>query len=278
MSTTGPWIACVNFARTATPAAYDLAPDSNYTMVHYSGALPLSPSDSTNFVYAAGRPIGDTYLYAVKTQNVGSGKVEVHVISRSAHYGSFVRQKPSPIDVIDGRNFDFLVGEYGDLICVKRRNAESRFVEVHVLIWDEFRHFSVQTPSAIPLSIANNFDFAVTSENRLVAIERAGTPEGTVVLHFLSEDYRTVTRRAATSLTLAAASDLTFRYESFRVVGVGVFSNLLGFTRGSTSSGRVEIIKLAQPWTGAPTIFPTPIRNFLAPNFQFVVLYPPPTV
>lgn len=284
---TGLRIACVNYVGTAGPGAYELAPASSYAKVERQAALPLAASDSPNFVYAAGRPLGNVWLYAIKTQRVESGKVEVHVIDRPPiirpgdleNYGPFIRQEPSAIDVVDGRNFDFLVGEFGDLICVKRRNTESTFVEVHVLIWDKFRHFTVQAPTPIPLSRADSFDFAVTFNNRLVAIERAGTEEQKVVLNFLAEDYLSVTRRVVTSLGLAEARELVFRFEAFNVTGTAdSFMNLLGFTRGTTASGRVELIKLPQPWTGAPDVFPTPIKNALAPNFQYVVLWPPPRI
>ena len=276
--TTGLRIACVNYIHTAGPGVYELKPESTYSKVELSAALALSPSDSPNFVYAAGRPLGNVFLYAIKTQNVGSGQVEVHVLDR-ADYKTFIKQKPSAIDVADGPNFDFLVGEYGNLICVKRRDAKSGFVEVHVLIWDNFRDFTVQTPTWIPISRADSFSFAVTYEDKLVAIEREGTEEQKVVLHFLSEDYRTVTRRVVTSLDLASSRELTFRFEAFPVKGAEgtlVKLNLLGFTRGVTASGHVDIIRLPAPWTGIPDVFPTPIKNALAPNFQFVVLWPPP--
>ena len=277
--TTGLRIACVNYVRTAGPGVYELKPETSYATVELSAPLPLSAWDSPNFLYAAGRPLGIVYLYAIKTQNAASGKVEVHVIDRLDNYRTFIRQEPSAIDVADGRNFDFLVGEFGDLICIKRRNAASGFVEVHVLIWDKFRDFTVQTPTSIPLARDDSFDFAVTYGNRLVAIERAGTQEQKVVLHFLSEDYRTVTRRVVTSLDLTTARDLTFRFEVFRTGGDNrIFRNLLGFTRGATASRRINIVKLPEPWTGVPDVFPTPIQNALAPNFQFVVLYPPPWI
>jgi len=280
--TTGLWIAAVNYVHTGGPGVYELKPNDSYAGVESSSALPIPAFDSPNYVYACGRPLGNNYLYAIKTQNVESGQVEVHVINRDpiAHdnkYRDFIRHEPSAIGVADGQNFDFLVGEFGDLICIKRRNTESGFVEVHVLIWDKFRDFIVQTPTMIPLSRADNFDFVVTFENQLVAIERAGTPEQRVVLHFLSPDYQTVVTRRVTSLDLATARNLTFRSEAFRV-GEQIFSNLVGFTRGTTASGRVEIIKLPRPWTGAPDVFPTLISNALAPNFQFVVLYPPPQI
>src|ERR1041385_1056370 len=118
----GLYIAAVNYVRTAGPGVYELVPDSSYAKVEFSAPLPLDALDSPNFVFASGRPLGITYLYAIKTQNVASGCVEVHVIDRHDLYRTFIRQKPSAIDVTDGQNFDFLGGEFGDLICVKRRD------------------------------------------------------------------------------------------------------------------------------------------------------------
>ena len=278
----GLWMLCVNYVRTTAPGAFELKPETDYTKVESSSKLPLSPTDATNFVYSAGRVVGNNALYAIKTQNVESGKVEVHIIGRDPmardnKYSTFIAHEPSAIDVADGKNFDFLVGEYGDLICVKRRNTESKFVEVHLLPWSTFRFFGPQKVTTIPLSEADRFDFAVTYENKLVAIERTGTADQLVVLHFLSVDYQTVTRKVVTSLGVNLAKTLTFSFEAFRVSGVmEPFMNLLGFTRGTTGSGKVEILKLPEPWSGVlPEYFRTPIQDTLAPDFQFAHLRPP---
>lgn len=282
--TRGLYVAAVNYDHTGGPGVYELLPDTDYTKVDSSSPIPIDPWDSPNYFYHAGRPLGIIWLYAIKTQNVGSGQVEVHVIDRDHHahdnkYRSFIRQKASAIDVVAGRNYSFLVGVFGELICIKRRNTASGFVEVSILIWDEYRDYSPEKAvTPIPITRAENFDFAVVDGNRIVGIEREGTAEQKVVLHFLSEDYGTVTRRVVTSMDLTTARGLTFRFEAFLLSGTETFFNLVGFTKGPTPSGKVNILKLPDPWTGIPDVFTTPIKNALAPNFQFVMLYAPPRI
>lgn len=272
---TGLMIACVNYARATALGVYELLPDHSYTTWGFVERIPIHPWDGPNFVFDMGRPTGTWMLYAIKTRNTGTGTVEVHMIPRfpPEKYHEFAVQTGTRITWWDAPNFDFMVTEYGELICVKRRNTGTGFVEVHVLTWPSgFQEFSHHAVTPIPLSRADNFDFAVTDENRLVAIERAGTASGHVELHFLSNDYSAVTSRAVTSLSLAAAQNLTFRFESFRV-RTATFYNLLGITRGGpAASGYIELVKLPRPWTGVPEVYPTPIPSVLAPNFQFAVM------
>jgi hypothetical protein len=107
----------------------------------------ISTFDAPNFRWVAGGPPGD--LVGIKVANTGTGRVEIHVLSRESHYQTFRLQVGTPISLADAPNFRW-IGGGGDVIGIKVTNAESGRVEIHSLDGSEqYQSFSIQKPTAI---------------------------------------------------------------------------------------------------------------------------------
>jgi len=110
---------------------------------------PIIESDAANFRgFGLADFDGDRIpdLYCIKTNNTGSGTLEVHVLSGGNGYQSFLLETGTSIAESDALNFKFAVGVYNDvsligglgttltpdLYCLKSSNIGTDSLEVHI--------------------------------------------------------------------------------------------------------------------------------------------------
>lgn len=111
-----------------------LSRSSNYRSFIHHAETPFYVSDAPNFDFLMGK--GSGRLIGVKRRNTDSGKVEVHVASHLSGYEQFSLHAATPIPLSDNDKFDFAggLGLDGDtVVALKRANADSGYVEAHIL-------------------------------------------------------------------------------------------------------------------------------------------------
>ena len=117
-----------------TIEVHSLTADSGYTQwyMHSASALPTGyPSATSRFLVARGS--GD--LYAILHGTTGSGRSEVHALSASSRYQSFVMHAATPVGPTTDSKVSWLLGpgSVPDVNFVPLTNTGSNTVEVHRL-------------------------------------------------------------------------------------------------------------------------------------------------
>jgi hypothetical protein len=150
---------------------------------------------------------------------------------------TLLRHATTPISLEDGHDFWWVPGgANGDLIGVKVRNTDSKFVEVHVLDGSEnYQSFSLQTPTPITLADAPNFEWT-GGDGDVIGVKVDNTDSGKVEVHFLdgSEKYTKFSRQKTTVISA------TERH-NFHWVKGGGNGDIIGVKLYKTESGYTEI-------------------------------------
>lgn len=217
---------------------------------------PVTQADAAaNFAFAVGdfNRDGIVDLYCVKRSNTGSGKLEVHILNGASNYQNFLLQTPTPIAVADAANFVFAVGDFNndgiaDLFCLKRTNAASGRLEVHVLNGaTNFQSFLLQTGTPIAAAdAAANFAFAVGEFNRdgrqdLICLKKTNTGTGKLEAHILSgaNNYQSFLLQLGCAISSAdAAANFVFAAGDFNRDGV---ADVYALKRTNSGTGRLEV-------------------------------------
>jgi hypothetical protein len=114
----------------------------------------LSESEAGSFIaFYEGHWDGREALFALKKT---PSALEVHVLDRASSYQTFVVQKVTDLKgSVNFDEFEFFFGAYQpggrpDLFCVKRRNTDSKMLEVHILAGHyEYQRFTLHTKTDI---------------------------------------------------------------------------------------------------------------------------------
>ncbi|MDQ6748437.1 MAG: IPT/TIG domain-containing protein, partial [Candidatus Dormibacteraeota bacterium] len=118
-------------------------------------ATPLGEVSSTQFQFALGSLGGDrrSNLFAIAMNGTSSGSLEVHALSDSSGYNSWILHSTTAYGPVSGDQWQFKVGDRagrGDLVGIIHSFTGSGRTEVHVLTRDSgYQGFSVHT--ATPL-------------------------------------------------------------------------------------------------------------------------------
>merc|ERR1719355_516202 len=94
-----------------------LSKSSNYKkfVLHAATGLELTTHKQWDFAAA---PIGD--LMCIKKGPTGSGKTEVHILSKSSNYATFNLHAATGLELTDGATeWGFATMPNGDLMCIK---------------------------------------------------------------------------------------------------------------------------------------------------------------
>jgi hypothetical protein len=135
----------------------------------------------------------------LKLTNSGSNSLEVHVLNGADNYQSFLLHTGTPILQADAAaNFAFAVGDYNrdgvpDVYCLKRTNAQTNSLEVHILNGaDNYQSFLLHTGTPLAQAdAAANFTFAVGDYNRdgvpdVYCLKRTNTQTNSLEIHILN--------------------------------------------------------------------------------------------
>jgi hypothetical protein len=164
------------------------------------------------------------------------------------------------------------------MLCVKRSGTTCGRVEVHVLSGaNDFGSFVLQTPTALALADAPNFQFAVGDYNSdtkpdLYCFKVTNTDSGRMEVHILSgaSNYHQFLLHIATRIL---ATDAAAHF-SFHTVLDPVYqtTHVLGVKRSATDSGRAEVHILSGTTNYQQFLLQTATALDIAdaPHFNFV--------
>jgi hypothetical protein len=213
----------------------------------------------------------------------GSGKVEVHILSRASGYKTFTLHKATPIDEFTDRRWDFAVAGR-DLVCILKNNPRTRGrhtpsgkVEVFILSRASgYRTFTGHYVTPIDDFADSRWHFAMMGRDLACVLTNNGaghTGSRKVEVHVLSgaSGYKTFTGHHVTPID-------EFRDDrwDFAMAGpdlLGVMRNNRRGAGGRTGSGTVEvhILSGASDYKTFITHQATPIDEFTDRRWAFAV-------
>ncbi len=165
---------------------------NNYGNFLFQTETILHETDG-NWQFCLGDYNNDGYLdlYCICKNNTGSHSTEVHILSGSDDFGSFLLQTGTNLHETDNTwKFcldDFNGDGYLDLFCIKKSNTGSGSTEVHILGGNNnYQNFIFQTATALH-ETGDNWDFSVW-DNNLYCIAKNNTGSHSTEVHVLSGD------------------------------------------------------------------------------------------
>lgn len=183
-------------------------------------------------------------LYDIKTQNTGSGDVEVHDVIASSGYQAADVNAATPFSEADAANGVFEISDtrhanIPDLVFIKERNTGSGHVEVFVSYGPNYNQINVADATAFSEADATNGQFQIQNSD-LVYIKTKNTGTGTVEYFRapVGDNYGTVTLATGTVFSPADAPNGTFSSEDLNANGQ---AELALVKTQNTSSGQVEV-------------------------------------
>ncbi|KAJ7571522.1 hypothetical protein O6H91_01G167100 [Diphasiastrum complanatum] len=178
-------------------------------------------------------------LFVIKKNDTGTRSTEIHVLSASSGYQSFVLQTGTNLHETD-HTFDFAIASNRDLFAIKKSGTGSNSTEVHVLSASgKYCRFALQTGTALH-ETDHKFVFLLAPNNDLVAIQKSGTVSRKTEVKILSakSTYRSFVLQTPTALDLPETDDHTFE---FFMAGD---RNLVAINKSGTSTQTSELYVL----------------------------------
>jgi len=166
-----------------------LSKSSNYAKfnLHAATGLGLTTHKEWDFVAA---PNGDL-MCIKKGPTTGSGKTEVHILSKSSNYASFNLHAASGLELSSGpTEWDFAAMPNGDLMCIKMGpTTGSAKTEVHILSKSSnFKTFVLHAATGLGLTTHKDWSFAAMPNGDLMCIKKGPTTgTKTTEVHILSK-------------------------------------------------------------------------------------------
>ncbi|MGI8608632.1 MAG: protease pro-enzyme activation domain-containing protein [Candidatus Dormibacteria bacterium] len=197
-----------------------LSAASGYSIFVLHTATPmLSLPSNAPFQFALGSLDGDrrSNLFAVAMSGTGSGTVELHVLSDSSGYNSWVLHSATALLPVNGSQWQFRVGDAagrGDLIGILHSSSGSGNTEVHALSRDSgYQGFSLHTATPLGPTADSQFVFSLGDHDAdgvpdIYAIVMNGTGSGRTEVHVLSggSNYTAWVEHAVTPLVYTSAN------------------------------------------------------------------------
>jgi len=172
--------------------------------LHAATGLQLSNHKSWDFVAA---PNGDL-MCILKGPKTGSGKTEVHILSKSSNYAKFNLHAATGLELTTGSTeWDFAAMPNGDLMCIKMGpTTGSKKTEVHVLSKSSnFAKFNLHTATGLELTTHKEWSFTTLPNGDLMCIKKGpttGTKKTEVHVLSKSSNYKTWVLQTGTGLGL----------------------------------------------------------------------------
>ncbi|MBI3294689.1 MAG: hypothetical protein HYZ71_08155, partial [Deltaproteobacteria bacterium] len=210
---------------------------SNYQQYNMHVATPRGAGESDKFDFLSGGGPLNGDLVEIMRRNTGSGKVEVHILSRGSNYQTYTTHAATPITLADAENYSFLmVGR--DLVAVRRRGGgllqSKGQMELFMLAASSnYSQYIIATPLPWATGEEWKFDFVVRDRD-IVAVLKAMSGSAKIEAHSLTagSNYQNFGLHIATAIGINDGP----KYE-FGMTG----SDLVGILRLGTGSGKIEI-------------------------------------
>merc|ERR1719377_270436 len=153
----------------------------------------------------------------IKKGPTGSGKTEVHILSKSSNYANFNLHAATGLELTDGTTeWDFAAMPNGDLMCIKMGpKTGSGKTEVHILSKSSnYAKFNLHAATGLELTTGSTeWDFAAMPNGDLMCIKMGPTTGSKMTeVHILSKssNYATFVLHAATGLALTTHKEWSF--------------------------------------------------------------------
>lgn len=176
---------------------HQLAANTNYAKTSLQIGTAFDETDEWfDFVIAP----DNNDLVAIKKQNTGSGKTEVHILTAESQYQTFATHAVSGLDPTD-QNWQFAMAPNRDLVGIFQKGASNK-TEIHILsASSNYSEFSLHQATACPVSGAE-CDFSVDGDRNLVICKKWNTGTSSTEVHILtaSSNYQTYEIQTGTAL------------------------------------------------------------------------------
>jgi hypothetical protein len=175
-----------------------LSASSDYRNFILHAATPIGAIIAGQFEFALGSFGGDhrSDLYAIVLTNTGSNTVEVHALSETSNYSTWVLHSPSAFPApLSTSSWLFRIGDRngsGDLIGISHTATGSGRTEVHVLTRSSgYQVFSVHTATPLGYTADSQFTYALGDHDAdgmpdIYGIAMNNTGTGQTEVHILS--------------------------------------------------------------------------------------------
>lgn len=186
----------------------------------------LGPTDA-NWAFAVGN---NRDLYAIARRG-GSGRTEVHVMSASSGYQTFILQIATPFTT-DG-NWEFAIAnDNGDLLAIQKC-CEGYYGRTVVYVLTRASNYQTYSGYYTPLGYTHGggWEFAVAPNRDLFAIRKQGSASTEVHVLSASSNYGQFSFQTGTALH---PTDGNWEFE------VALNRDLVVFKKANTGSGRTE--------------------------------------
>jgi hypothetical protein len=174
-----------------------LSASSGYKNFSLQTGTALHETDDTfTFLLAPNRDI-----FTIKKRNTGTHKTEVHVLSASNSYQSFILQTGTALHETDN-SFDFLLASNRDIFAIKKSNTGTHKTEIHMLsASSNYQNFSLQTGTALH-ETDDSFDFVIAPNRDVFAVKKRNTGTHSTEVHILSasSNYQNYSLQTGTAL------------------------------------------------------------------------------
>lgn len=169
-------------------------------------------------------------LAYIKTRNCGSGKVEIHIVSKSSKYELVTRANSTFFDL--DNNGTWLLTSNDDLAFVKTRNCSSEQVEIHIASKSsDYNKISVVYSTTFEPE--NDGIWLLTTSDDLVFIKTSNCGDEKVEIHIASRvsDYKVISR----------ANTTIFNYQTGGTWLLTSNDDLAYIKTSNTANGKAEV-------------------------------------
>jgi hypothetical protein len=175
-----------------------LSAASNYQtfLLHAATALQAVPAGQFQFALASFAGDHRSNLYAVALNNTGTNTVEVHVLSETSNYATWILHSASALNApLSTSSWLFKIGDQagsGDLIGISHTATGSGRTEVHVLTRSSgYQVFSIHTATPLSYTADSQFTYALGDHDAdgipdIYGVAMNNTGTGQTEVHILS--------------------------------------------------------------------------------------------
>lgn len=210
-----------------------LSASSNYQSFNLHTGTALGEADDTfEFAIAQNRDI-----FAIKKTGTGTNSTELHVLSASSGYQSFVLQTGTSLS--ESNDYDFVVAKNRDLIAIQEKNNPGGKIGVRVLTAASGYTLGFLAGTQLPETTAG-YDFTIAENRDLIAVKKSGTGTNSTEIYTLS---------AASSYTQTINHVGTALHETNDSYAFAMAKNRDLFTikKNGTGSNSTEVHVLRKP-------------------------------
>jgi hypothetical protein len=221
---------------------------------------PLAPEEDSNGDFLIGDCNGDGRpdLYFIKRRNTDTKSIEVHCLDGASNFQKFIVHTGTPLAQREDGNGDFQMSDQNadgrdDLYFIKRRNTDTKSIEVHCLDGaSNFQKFIVHTGTPLAQREDGNGDFRMCMSSRgtfypavLFFIKRRNTDTKSIEVHSLfGPDFQKFRVQTGTQIPQSEDGNGDFQ--------MGLYdgpANVFFIKRRNTDSKMIEVHILRSSWT-----------------------------